>query len=101
MMPSNYISLRSEVRAFDLDAVYEVVRGFSSQRVGWTSIVVFDPSDGCFIEVRTSPEDVRGNAQDEAQEVDGEYLLRAYGIGADDLAQVVHAPSRWKLIDQR
>lgn len=101
MMPSDYVSLSGEVRTFDLDAVHEIVRGFSRQRPGWTSIVVFDPADACFIEVRTSPEDVRGNCLDEAQEVDSAYLFDAYCIDASDQAEIRKRPSTWRLIDRR
>lgn len=101
MMPSDYISLRGDMHPFDLDAIYEIVRGFSQQQPGWTSTIVFNPADTCFVEIRTSPEDVRGNFQDEAYEVDDLYLLNAYNIGSLDLEKIRSKPGAWKLLNRR
>lgn len=101
MMPSDYISLKGEIRSFDLDSIYEIVRGFSKQRLGWTSTVVFDPVDTRFIEIRTSPEDVRGSFQDEAEEVDDSYLFDAYGIDSSELMKIRRKPDAWQLVNRR
>ena len=100
-MPSDFVDLAGRRCAFDLDNVYEIIRGYSNVRPGWTSIVVYEPTQKNFIEVRSSPQDVRGNSADEAEEVTVAYISHAYNISEKDLARVPHAPHLWKLVDLR
>jgi len=100
-MPSDFIDLSGKKREFDLDSVCEVVRGCSHRRNGWASIVVYEPGQGKFIEIRSSPQDFRGNSADEAEEVTPEYLRSAYQISETDVARFLSAPASWKLIDLR
>lgn len=101
MMPSDFIRLDGTKEEFDLDAVHELVRGYSGQREGWTSLVVYEPRLKVFIELRSSPQDFRGNSADEAQEVPIEYLKSAYSIEEISLARFLRDPESWKLIDLR
>jgi hypothetical protein len=90
--PSDFVDLAGHRREFDLDSVYEVVRGYSKVRAGWTSIVVYEPTQKNFIEVRSSPQDFRGNSADEAEEVTVNYISDAYGMSEQDLDRVSQAP---------
>src|SRR3954453_17771929 len=101
MMPSDFVDLTGRRRKFDLDSVYEVVRGDSKARPGWTSNVVYEPKLKKFIEVRSSPQDVRGSSADEAEEVTVEYISDAYGLSEQELGRLSQGPHLWKLIDRR
>ena len=101
MMPSDFVDLAGRRCEFDLDNVYEVVRGYSEVRAGWTSIVVYEPTLKRFIEVRSSPQDVRGDSADVAEEVTAEYISDAYGLSRQDLDRVSREPHSWRLVDRR
>lgn len=101
MMPSDFVGLDGKTHEFDLDAVHRLVRGYSKQRPEWTSSVVYEPKKKTLIEVRSSPQDIRGGSADEAQEVTEDYVKDAYRITDIVLAQFLRDPRSWKLIDQR
>lgn len=101
MIPSDYQTADGATRYFDLDAVKEVVRGYSAKQPGWTSIVVYYPKDDVFIELRSSPPDIRGNSKDEAEEITYEYIMEAYGLDEDKVEMVRSHPDSWRLIDLR
>jgi len=100
-MPCSFQTLDGDAEDFDLDAVYDFVRGYSKKRAGWTSLVVYVPLAKAFVELRGSPPDVRGNSRDEAEEVTDEYLRNAYGVSDRDIASCRSKPKNWVLIDQR
>lgn len=101
MMPCNYVAADGSKKDFDLDAVYEVIRAYSRKRAGWTSLVIYEPSHDVFIELRDSPQDVRGNSQDEAEEISPAEIAAHYGIAETVCLQIRKNPRTWRLIDQR
>lgn len=67
---------------FDLDKVTNVLSGYSKEKPDWTCSVVFDPRAKRFIELRSSPQDYRGNSRGEVVEL-SEDDLSAYGISKE------------------
>ena len=100
-MPCEYISLTGIKRTIDLDSVIDVALGYSAKRDKWTATLVFDPGSKVFVELRSSPQDVRGNSADEAEEVDVEYMANTFGLKLDQLSSISERPSHWRLIDLR
>lgn len=100
-MPSDYIAADGSKKNFDLDAVYDVVRAYSSKRAGWTSLVVYEPKNGAFIELRSSPPNVHGDSADEAEEISPAEIAAHYGIPETTCMQIRKYPRAWRLIDQR
>ncbi len=101
MMPSDFVATNGTTKSFDLDNVYEIVRGYSGKCKGWTSLVVYEPMHDVFIELRSSPPDIRGNSKDEAEEVLRAYIVKSYGLGEGEIAMIRSKPSRWRLVDLR
>jgi hypothetical protein len=101
MMESDFLASDGIVRKFDLDSVHEIVRGTSGLYPKWNSIIVFDPSSKAFIEVRSSPPDIRGNRDDEAVEVGASYLRAHYGLSEEQLVNAMTNPTDWRLINLR
>ena len=102
MMPSDFIKLDGTSQEFDLDTARRLVRGYSKQRQGWEASVVYSPERKTFIEVRSSPQDYRGNSKfDEAEEVPLEYISEAYGIDKNAIESFLRSPQTWKLVNQR
>lgn len=100
-MPSNFVAVDGTTKAFDLDNVYEIVRGFSEKRKGWTSLVVYEPRHDAFVELRSSLPDIRGNSEDEAEEVVPGYILKSYGLSDGQVAAARLKPTEWRLVDLR
>jgi len=100
-MPCKYDSLSGDRRTTDLDLVVDIVRGYSAKRPQWAATLIFDPESRAFIELRDSPPDVRGNSEDEAEEVDAEYMVSAFGLEFTQISSIVSNPYEWKWIDQR
>jgi hypothetical protein len=101
MMPSDYIATDGSKRFFDLDAVVSFLEGYSSKRKGWTSLVVYAPSLDVFIELRSSPPDIRGGSADEAEEISPTEIAAVYGVPETACMQMRKNPRGWKLIDLR
>jgi hypothetical protein len=101
MMRSDFVALDGTKKTFDLDEVVEVVRAFSGTHEGWTSLVVYEPTHDAFIELRSSPPDIRGISKDEAEEVLPKYLAAYYGLDENKVANVRDNPKEWKLVDLR
>ncbi len=101
MMPSDFVDRDGTTKSFDLDNVYEIVRGFSGKCKGWTSLVVYEPTHDVFIELRSSPPDIRGNSKDEAEEVLSAYIAKSYGLGDGEIAVARLKPTEWRLVDLR
>jgi hypothetical protein len=101
MMPSDYVMLDGKSGTLDLDAVYDVVGGESGKRDGWSALIVFDPASGNFVELRSSPPDVRGGSADEAEAVPELYVTDQFGLPADALARVRSQPAAWNFKDYR
>ena len=100
-MLSKFVSTNGTEKEFDLDNVYEIIRGYCQKNERWTSMVIFEPKSRTFIELRSSPADVRGVSKDEAEEVSVSYVSNAYGISIEDLDIAQKNPKEWTLIDQR
>ena len=52
-----------------------------------------------FIELRSSPPDIRGNSQDEAEEMSPADIAAAYGVSETTCMQMRKNPRGWSLID--
>ena len=100
-MRSDFISLNGTVKLFDLDNVCEVVRGHSEKHNGWTSLVIYEPTHDAFIELRSSPPDIRGNSKDEAEEIKTTDITNFYGLSESEIVSVRSASTEWRLIDRR
>jgi hypothetical protein len=101
MMHCNYVAIDGSKKDFDLDAVVDVVRGFSGIRSKWESILVFDPDSKVFIELRDSPPNVHGDSQGECEQVTDEYLISHCQLTIEDIAFIRENPEKWKLVDKR
>jgi hypothetical protein len=101
MVPCNYTALDGKIKTIDLDAVFDFVIGYSGKRTGWTSTVVYDPKSNAFVELRSSPQDVHGDSDDEAEEVTDQYLKTTFSLEDSQIAQMRRAPDAWKLITRR
>ena len=101
MMPSDYVALDGSTQVFDLDAVVSIFDGHSRTRPGWNALVVYVPGNDVFVELRSSPPNTHGDADDEAQEISEQTLQEHHSIGADACAQIRKKPQAWLLIDER
>lgn len=100
MMPCTYTTLHGQQAIFDLDGVIDVVRGASPKKAGWTALIVYQAETEKFIELRDSPQDLRGNSKDEAEEVPIDYVAREFGIDSQTLKGILLNPSGWIFIDR-
>ncbi len=101
MMPCTYLAKNGSTVEFDLDAVFDVVAGYSIRRADWTATVIFVPSTGAFVELRSSAQDYRGNSEDEAEEVDDGYIKSNFAFSEFDIARFKAAPREWQFLDRR
>ena len=101
MMPCDYTTLNGRQETFDIDNVIDVVAGQSPKRENWTALVIYQIDKNIFIELRDSPQDVRGNSNSEAEEVTIDYIEQKYGINAKLLKKFKLTPSNWTFIDNR
>ena len=101
MMPSTFQYEDGSEGMMDLDAVIDVIRGYSGYRTGWTATIVFDPESACFVELRSSPPTVRGDSADEAQAVSVAYLSSQFDLSGSQIAAIRKHPTRWAFIDRR
>lgn len=88
MMHGTYLDAAGIERDCDLDALKVVARGVSLIRQGWSGLLAFYPATRAFIELRSSPPNIRGDSKDEATEVDDEYIERAYGLTKKALEEI-------------
>jgi len=101
MMPCKYKATDGSITTFDLDAVTDVIAGFSGIRRTWSATIVFVPATGAFVELRSSPQDIRGNSQSEAEEVSSIYLQEAFELSEIQQSSVKIKPNDWRFIDRR
>ena len=101
MMPSSYLSKTGVTIKFDLDAVFDVVKGQSAIKENWNALIIFVPSTNSFVELRDSPQDYRGNSASEAEEVDPIYIKNTFFLSELQLAAFKANPKKWQFIDQR
>ena len=85
----------------DLDTMLPIAYGYSVQRRGWTGTLVLVPKNAVLVELRSSPEDFRGNSQDEAVQVTEEYAMSSYTLTAEDIAKFKSQPKKWVPRDLR
>jgi hypothetical protein len=100
-MPSDFVAFDRSTKTFDLDTVTMIARGFSGKRHGWTGTIVYEPGHDTMIELRSSPPDVRGGSDDEAEEVSPDYIAEQYGLSKGDIAKAQEDPASWKVVDLR
>ena len=101
MMPCKYLMANGATGVLDLDAVYDIINGWSGKRADWTALIVFDAKSSSFIELRSSPPDVRGGSADEAEAVLDDYLTTQFGLNGMQLQTVRDDPSAWQFIKGR
>jgi hypothetical protein len=97
MMPCQYITQSGTQGTLDLDAVVDVAKAMSGRRPTWSALLIYDPKAGLLVELRDSPQDVRGNSQDEAEEVDEAYVQEHFGLSSADLSELRRNPKAWRL----
>lgn len=85
----------------DLNKVVRILRGWSGIKPDWQAYVIYVPVQNAFVELLSSPADVRGNSKEEAVEVDGDYLAKSFGLTADQVALIRSKPSSWNFLDRR
>jgi hypothetical protein len=100
MMPCDYVALDGSTRRIDLDAVFDIVASHSRRRDGWTATLIYVPATRAFVELRSSSQDVRGDSQDEAEEVDHQYMLDAFGLTQSQLDGIMSSPGDWRFVDR-
>src|SRR3546814_20372196 len=97
MMNATYMSLNGEAISFDLDAAAGIARGFSTRRPSWSATLVYDLKNSAFIELRSSPQDIRGYSKGECEEVGALYIQKTFSIAEADLAAIKKNPSAWRI----
>lgn len=97
MMHSQYNNMRGDEIEFDLDAAVGVAVGTSKARKGWSATLVYVPATMAFVELRSSPQNWRGDSKDEAEEVDESYIYSTFGMIEEDLRKIRSSPKKWKL----
>jgi hypothetical protein len=101
MMPCNYNSDSGKTIGFDLDSVFDVASAYSNHRSGWTATLIYIPETGTLVELRSSPQDIRGNSSEEAQEVSDAYAQDTFGLTLDDLQGIRKNPGGWQFVGRR
>lgn len=100
-MPSSYETLTGQTSEFDLDAVVDVVNGWSAIKSGWQGFIVYLPTRDQFIELLSTVPDVRGNSKDEAIEVEAAYVESTYGVSSKEILKIRNEPAQWGFIKKR
>jgi hypothetical protein len=77
-----------------------VVELAPQRKAGWKALIVYDEITNVLVELRDSPEDYRGNAQDEAEQVTEQYVRDAFEIDARQFNDLYRAPRNWSFIDK-
>ena len=101
MMPCDYIAADGTTVTFDLDAVTDVIASYSGVRRSWTATIVYVPATGTFVELRSSPQDIRGNSHEESVEVSASYLQESFGLTEAQQNAIKSKPHAWRFIDRR
>jgi hypothetical protein len=101
MIPCDYTSENGRKVTFDLDAVIDVAIGYSKKRQGWTATLIYIPESSAFVELRSAPQDIRGNSKEEAEEVSFAYIGETFAIDNEGLNRVKSDPGNWQLINRR
>lgn len=100
-MPCDYISISGKRVQFDLDAVFEICAGYSGTREDWTATLIYVPVTKAFVELRSSPQDYRGNSEEESVEVNSEYVEKTFSVTADQQRAIRYRPNDWSFINRR
>ncbi|QOD91658.1 hypothetical protein H2514_03130 [Lysobacter sp. CW239] len=100
-MPCEYKAKSGQVVEFDLDRVVDVALGFSLARPTWTATLIYVSATDAFVELRSSPQDYRGNSAEESEEVDLVYMSAAFGLNSEQAALVKSDQASWRTIDLR
>jgi hypothetical protein len=101
MIRSNFLSKDGSLREFDLDAVVDIIDGWSQRRVGWQGFIVYLPEQQVFVELLSTVPDVRGNSDSQREEVDRDYLISAYSLTAQQLLDIQRSPRTWQFVRGR
>ena len=98
MMQCEYKAQNGSLKLLDLDAVIDVVIGRSKIRPEWTATIVFDPATALFVELRSTPQDYRGNSDEEAEEVSLQYIEETFQVKAIELSVARLTSRDWNVI---
>lgn len=79
MIPLTLTRLNGKTVNVDLTRLQRLAEGTSQLRPGWASTLTFCQELDGFVELSEAPQDVRGNSQGAALEVDDTYAERVYG----------------------
>jgi len=90
MVTCNYKDKEGHSQIFDLSKAVRIAEGESAERSGWEATIVYIPEYGTLVELRSGPEDVRGNAPGEAVQVSSDYVLRGFPISKGQLRQLTN-----------
>ena len=100
-MPCSYLAKNGAKVSFDLDAVTDVALGYSGARPSWTATLIYVWAHKTFVELRSSPQDIRGNCQSEEVEVDERYITEAFLLSPAQINAVKQDPRNWSSVDHR
>jgi hypothetical protein len=100
-MQVKYTAIDGSAVIFDLDAVTDVVKGYSQVIRGWQSLIVYDCRTKVFIELRSSPPDIKGNSADEAGQVSEQYVCDNFQLKPAQLDALRLAPRKWEMLNRR
>lgn len=100
-MLDEYKALNDSTVTFDLDEAVRVVKGYSSIRQGWQSLIIYNVPTRSFVELRSSPPDYKGNSADEAEEVTDKYVSSNFQLQPAQLEEVRSAPNKWQMLNRR
>ncbi len=96
-----YSDFRGKKQPMDLDNVIRILRGWSALKSGWMAYVIYIPASGAFVELLSSPPDIRGNSKEDAVQIDDDYLKATFGVTDDQLSFIRLGPLRWVFLDLR
>src|SRR3546814_12218877 len=97
MMNATYMSLNGEAISFDLDAAAGIARGFSTRRPSWSATLVYDLKNSAFIELRSSPQDIRGYSKGECEEVGALYIQKTCSLEDAERAAITKNTSACRI----
>lgn len=99
-MPCDYVAIDGSIKPFDLDLVIDIADGYSGKKNGWSALLIFLPKEGAFVELRSSPPDVRGNGPSEQEEVDDAYIASIYQLNELQIVSIKTKPTSWKFVQR-
>ena len=101
-MICSYLSKDGTTIPFDLDSVTDIALGYSGFHPTWTATLIYVWENKAFVELRSSPADIRGNSStEEVEEVDEHYIIENFKLSINQISAIRRAPKGWSLLDLR